>query len=95
MRVTLQSRVRGGLATVASLVAILTGMALMNEKVREQVQRLFAGEGLTPEVDSSAHGAESAALYALDLLRDQSIAQAPLTIFALAASVLLLVMLRT
>ena len=32
---------------------------------------------------------------ALDLLRDQSMAHAPLTIFALAAAVLLLVMLRT
>jgi hypothetical protein len=95
MSARMQSRLRGGVASLASLGVILAGMTIMNDRVRDQVHALVAGRGPSPEVSSSAHQVESAAWLAMDLLRDQSIAHAPLTIFALAATVLLLVMLRT
>ena len=91
----MQSRLRGGAATLASLGIILAGMTIMNDRVRDQVHALVAGHGPSHEVTSSAHQVQSAAWLAVDLLRDQSMAHAPLTIFALAATVLLLVMLRT
>lgn len=95
MNAQTQSRLRGGLATAGSLAVILAGMTVMNERVREQVAAVIEGRGPSPEVTSSTHQVESVLLSALDLLRDQSMAHAPLTIFALAAAVLLLVMLRT
>ena len=95
MSAQMQSRVRGGLAAAGSLTAIVIGMMLMNDRAREQVQHLLTGRGPSPEVSSSAHHLQSALVVALDALRDQSMAHAPLTIFALAATVLLLVMLRT
>lgn len=90
-----QSRVRGGAASVLSVSVILAGMTMMNDRVRDQVQAFIAGGGASPELSSSAGRAETMLWVAIDALRDQSIAHAPLTIFALAATVLLLVMLRT
>lgn len=95
MNAQMQSRVRGGLAAGCSLAAIGAGMMLMNDRVREQAQRLLDGRGPSPEMSASTHQLQGAVLAALDVLRDQSITHAPLTIFALAATVLLLVMLRT
>lgn len=95
MSAQLQSRLRGGAGAVGSLAVIVAGMTMMNDRIREQVQWVITGRGPSSEVASSAHQVESALWVALDVLRDQSIAHAPLTIFALAATVLLLVMLRT
>lgn len=91
----MQSRIRGGLATIGSLTVIVAGMVLMNERVREQAHHLMQGRGRSPEVTASAHHLQRAAFVTLDTLRDLSIDHASLTIFALAAVVLLLVMLRT
>lgn len=95
MNAQMQSRMRGGLATAGSLAVILAGMAAMNDRVRDQLHIVVNGRGPSPEITASTHHVESAVLSALDVLRDQSMAHAPLTIFALAAAVLLLVMLRT
>ncbi len=95
MNAQMQSRVRGGLAAAGSLTAVVAGLMLMNERVREQVEHLLEGRGPSPEVSSSAHQLQSVLFVALDGLRDQSMTHAPLTIFALAATILLLVMLRT
>lgn len=83
------------MAAAISLTFIAAGMALMNERVRHEAQRLTSGEGPSADVTSSAHRVERAVVLALDTLRDQSLDHAPLTIFALAAAILLLVMLRT
>ncbi|MGE3510107.1 MAG: hypothetical protein AB7N65_14625 [Vicinamibacterales bacterium] len=95
MSATLQSRIRGGLGATASLLAIAGGMTVMNEGLRRQVERLVAGDGASPELRSSAQRLASAAGVALDALRDQSVDLAPLTIFALSAIVLLLILIRT
>lgn len=83
------------MAAGASLAIIGAGMILMNDRVHDQARRLAAGDGPSAEVTSSVHHFQRAVLLALDALRDQSIDHAPLTIFALAATILLLVMLRT
>jgi len=95
MNAQMQSRVRGGLAAAGSLTAIVAGMMLINDRVHVQVEHVLAGRGPSAEVSASAHQLQDALVLSLDALRDQSIAHAPLTIFALAAIVLLLVMLRT
>lgn len=95
MSAQMQSRIRGGMAAAASVALIGTGMVLMNERAHEQAQRLALGEGLSADVTASAHRLQRGLFMALDTLRDQSLDHASLTIFALAAAVLLLVMLRT
>ena len=88
-------RLKGGLAAAGSLAAVVLGMAVMNEHVRNAVRRIANGDGAPPEMMASAHRLQQGLLVALDAVRDQSIDHAPLTIFALAATVLLLFMLRT
>lgn len=83
------------MAAAISLIFIAAGMALMNERVRQEAQRLAAGEGPSADVTSSALRLQRSVVLALDALRDQSLDHASLTIFALAAAILLLVMLRT
>ena len=63
----MQSRLRGGAATLASLGIILAGMTIMNDRVRDQVHALVAGHGPSHEVTSSAHQVQSAAWLAVDL----------------------------
>jgi hypothetical protein len=82
-------------AAVGSLTVVVLGMAAMDERVRAQVRQMMDGQGLSPEALSTVHRVKDAVLVALDAVRDQSIDHAPLTIFALAATVLLLFMIRT
>ena len=91
----MQRRLNAGLAAIGSLAAVGVGMALMNDRVRVQMTRIICGEGASPEVVSYAQRMNGVVLTALDAVRDQSMEHAPLTIFALAATVLLLFMLRT
>jgi hypothetical protein len=90
-----QSRVFGGAMAATSLAAVLIGMSAMDHRVHEQVSRAVNGGGLSPEMASATHRLQEAVFAALDAVRDSSMDHAPLTIFALAAMVLLLFMLRT
>lgn len=83
------------MAAAASVSAVVLGMAAMNDRVRGQVRLVLDGQGLSPETWSAVHRLQEGVLAALDVVRDKSIDHAPLTIFALAATVLLLFMLRT
>ena len=91
----MQRRLSAGFAALGSLAAVGVGMAVMDDRVRVQMARIVCGEGASPEAVSYAQHVNDVVLTALDTLRDQSIEHAPLTIFALAATVLLLFMLRT
>jgi hypothetical protein len=91
----MQRRLSAGLAAVGSLAAVGVGMAVMDDRMRLQMTRIICGEGASPEVVSYAHHVNDVVLAALNVVRDQSMEHAPLTIFALAATVLLLFMLRT
>ena len=91
----MQRRLSAGLAAIGSLAAVGVGMAVMDDRVRVQMTRIICGEGTSPEVESYARHVNDVMLTALDAVRDQSMDHAPLTIFALAATVLLLFILRT
>ncbi len=82
------------MAAVGSLIVVVLGMAAMDARVRGLVRQVLDGEGLSPEMLSIARRVNEAMLVALDAVRDQSISHAPVTIFALAATVLLLFMIR-
>ncbi|HEX4348055.1 MAG TPA: hypothetical protein VHZ73_10810 [Vicinamibacterales bacterium] len=66
----------------------------MNDDVRRSVTRLLSGSG-TSDVRDVAGSLQEAAMAVLQAVREQSIQHAPLTIFVVAASVLLLFMFRT
>jgi hypothetical protein len=91
----MQRRLGSAVAAVGSLTIIVLGMAVMDERVRQQLHHVANGKGPSPGTLSTAYRVQDAVLVALDAVRHQSIEHAPLTIFALAATVLLFFMLRT
>ena len=91
----MQRRLSAGLAAVGSLAAVGIGMAVMDDRVRVQMTRIIYGEGATPETVLYAQHVNDVVVNALDAVRLQATDHAPLTIFALAAAVLLFFMLRT
>lgn len=82
------------LPTLASFLTLAVGLAAINDDVRRFVKRLLAGSAGSDlrEVTGPVHDAAVAVYYAV---RDQSIEHAPLTIFVVAASILVFFMLRT
>ena len=91
----MQRRLSAGLAAIGSLAAVGIGMAVMDDRVRVQMTRIIDGEGATPDAVVYAQHLNDVVLNALDVVRFQATDHAPLTIFAVAAVVLLFFMLRT
>ena len=87
--------VRGGVTAFASLTALVTGLALIDGRVRSQVAQMLETRGPTDEIVTIGYRFEDLAYIVMQAVRDQSIEHAPMVIFALAAMVLLLFMTRT
>lgn len=88
-------RMNGALMAAAGFGAVLVGLAVIDERVREQLAALITGKGPTGELGTLNAHAQALAFSIVGSLRDQSTEHAALAIFALAAVVLLLFMLRT
>jgi hypothetical protein len=88
-------RVRSALAAVASLIVLAGGMALMDERVRYAIVHLADGNGPTGELAQAHSNIEETARLIVDVIREQSIEHAPLTVFAIGALALVLFMTRT
>jgi hypothetical protein len=95
MNLLMQRRLGSAVAAAGSISAVVLGMAIMDDRVRGRLQQLFSHQGPSPDAWAYAHQVRDTVFVTLDAVRDQSIDHAPLTIFALAATVLLLFMLRT
>jgi hypothetical protein len=80
-------------ATV-SVIALLIGLAAINDDIRASMKALLSGHR-SPELARVASSANDAAWQVMQAVKDQSLEHAPLTIFVVAAGVLLLFMLRT
>ena len=85
----------GALATAGGLCALLTGLAVIDVRVRDQIARAFTSRGPTEELTTVASHLNEIALIAAQAVTDQSIEHSPMVIFALAAMVLVLFMTRT
>jgi hypothetical protein len=81
--------------TAAGIGAVLVGLAVIDERVRDQFAALITGKGPTGEIGTLSAHVQALAFSIVGSLREQSIEHAPLAIFALAALVLVLFMLRT
>jgi hypothetical protein len=76
-----------------SVLALGVGLAAMNEDIRRYVTSMF-GRSASAELGDAGWRIEEAGRLVLQAVSEQSIEHAPLMIFAVAAGVLLLFMLR-
>lgn len=83
------------LISVGALIALILVLAAFDGRVREQISlRLGSGRASAQVIDAGVVVRDLTGVVA-DAVRDQSIEHAPLVIFVLAATVLVLFMLRT
>ena len=83
------------ITTGAGLCAIVTGLAVIDERVRSEVAALVSGHGGTGQLAGFGGRIQELGLIAMQAVRDQSIEHAPLTLFALVALILFVLMFRT
>ena len=95
MAQTMRHPLRGGLTALASISALVGGLALVDARVRAQLTTIFRSGAPTDEVRAFGEQVESLALVVMQAVKDQSLDHAPMVIFALAAIVLVLFMTRT
>ena len=82
------------LMSAGSVAVLLIVLVAADDRVREQISQRFMTRP-SVELASAGHQVSSLTSVIISAARSQSIAHAPLLIFALAASVLVLFMLRT
>jgi hypothetical protein len=85
----------GALAAAGGMVALLIGLAAIDERVRNQMTLAFARQGPTEEIADVGLQLQNMATIVAQAVRDQSIAHAPMVMFALVAMVLVLFLTRT
>lgn len=95
MATVLRRPLSSGLTAAGGLCALLIGLAVIDDRVRDQVAKVFARQGPTAEIASIGSQLEEMAAVVAQAARDQSIEHAPMVIFAVAAMVLVLFMSRT
>jgi hypothetical protein len=82
-----------GLISIGAIAALLTILVAVDDRVRERFSGQFAAAPTAHLAGAGSHVREVASVV-FDAARDQSIEHAPLMIFVLAATVLVLFMVR-
>ena len=83
------------IVAVGALLLLMLVLASLDQRVRDQLSIRLGSTPVSSQVGEVAALASGTATIVLAAVRDQSIEHAPLVIFVLAASVLMLFMLRT
>ena len=83
------------LMSIGALLTLVALIAVFDERVRKQLSSYAGVTPSTEPLSAASSAVVSLATVIFVAMRDQSIAHAPLVIFVLAATVLLLFMLRT
>ena len=83
------------LISMGALAALLAGLVLVDDRVREQVAMHFNGAEPSTELAHAGSRLRDLATVVIEAARDQSLEHAPMLIFVLAATILVLFMLRT
>jgi hypothetical protein len=84
-----------GLISMGALAAVLLALVAVDDRVRQQLSLRFSGSSASSELMHVTYGARDLVAVVVQAAKDQSLDHAPLMIFVLAASVLVLFMLRT
>ena len=82
------------LISAAALVVLLVGLVAIDDRVRERVVSVIRTGELSSGVSSATSMANDVAGVLMMAARDQSLDHAPLAIFVVAATALVLAMLR-
>jgi hypothetical protein len=85
----------GGVTAIAGAGALIVGLAIVDERVRTELGRVFSGRPPTAEINSFTNQVEDLLRVTWHAIQDQSVENAPLVIFAIAALVLVIWMTRT
>jgi hypothetical protein len=83
------------LISITALATLLATLVLVDDRVREQVSLRFSGRTPSMEFHDAGHRASDIAGVVMLALRDRGLEHGPILIFALAAIVLVVFMLRT
>src|SRR5690349_12485054 len=83
------------LVATGGMTALFGGIAAFDPRVREQLAQIVTGRGATGELGGALAHVQQVTYSSLQVLHDQGIAYAPLTVFGIAAVVLVLFMTRT
>ncbi len=89
-----QRRFAGVFATAGGVLALVVCLAAIDEDIREQVAHVLHG-GAPARTTAIATDVRELGFVVMQAVGDQTIEHAPLVIFAFAAAVLVLFMLRT
>ena len=82
------------LTVAGGLCALIAGMAAIDGDVRKELVHVMSGQGLSPQITSIVWRVRELAVVAARAMREQGMEHAALVIFGLAATVLVLFMLR-
>ena len=82
------------LISAAALVVLLIGLVAIDDRVRERVQSVIHTGDLSSGFGSATSMASDVAGVLVMAVRDQSLDHAPLAVFVVAATALVLAMLR-
>ena len=85
----------GGFTAVAGAGSVVLGLAIVDERVRAQLGRVLSGHPPTAELTSVGAEFQDLLRVTWQAVQDQSIENAPLVIFSVAALVLVVWMTRT
>src|SRR5688500_849117 len=85
----------GGVTAIAGISALVLGLAVLDDRVRVQLGRVFSGKGPTAEMASVGNSFKQLMAVTWQAVADQSIENAPLVVFSVAALVLVVWMTRT
>jgi hypothetical protein len=83
------------LISIGALAVLLLTLVAVDDRVREQVSYRFEGHTASGELADAGAFAKELATVVFDVAREQSISHAPMMIFVVVATVLVLFMLRT
>ena len=85
----------GGFTAVAGAGALILGLAIVDDRVRTQLGRVLSGNAPSSEIASIGAQIQELLRIAWQAIQDQSVENAPLVIFSIAALVLVVWMTRT
>jgi uncharacterized membrane protein len=83
------------LISMGALVLLLASLVSIDERVREHVTNMLTTPPVSAEIVGAGVRVEQVSALVLKAARDQSVEHAPMVIFAVVATVLVLIMLRT
>jgi len=81
--------------SVTAVLLLIVMLVSVDDRVRDRVSGLWAGSPHSSELADTGRQFSGLVTLMYDSVKDQSVAHAPLTIFTLAATVLVVFMLRT